>query len=75
MWWIICPDWLKNKNATIYSINKKDKKCFQYVALVAFNHQKIKKDPQKITQIINKYNWEEIDVSSEKKMIGKIGEN
>ena len=46
------PDWIKNKNAIINPINKKDKK-------VALNHEKIKKDSPGITKIkhfINKHN-------------------
>ena len=39
------PDWIKSKNATINSINKKDNKCFQYPLTVALNHEEIKKDP------------------------------
>ena len=75
--YIDSPDWIKNKKATTNSINKKENKFFQYAVLVAFNHEKIKKDPQRITKIkpfINKYNWEGINFSSEKKKIGKIGE-
>ena len=50
---------IKNKKATINSINKKDNKCFQYAAKVALNHEEIKKDPQRIAKskpFINKYN-------------------
>ena len=52
------PDWIKTKKATINSIIKKDKKCFQYAATVVLNHEEIKKDPQRIAKIksfINKY--------------------
>ena len=37
------PDWIKNKNATKYPINKKDSKCFQYAVTVASNHEEIGK--------------------------------
>ena len=63
------PDWIKNKKATINSINKKDTKCFQHAVTVALNHEKIKKDPQRLTIIkpfINKYNWKGINFPSEK---------
>ena len=56
------PDWIKNKIATVNPINKKDNKCFQNAAIVALNHEEIKKDLQRLLQIkpfINKYNWEE----------------
>ena len=39
---------IKNKKATINSINKKDNKCFQYVVT-------------KIKPFINKHNWERIN--------------
>ena len=41
-------DWIKAKKHTI---NKKDKKCFQYTVTVALNHEVIKNDPQRITKI------------------------
>ena len=66
----------KNKNATISSINKKDK-CFQYTLKIALNHKKIGKNPKVITKIkscINKYNWERINCPSEKGNLGKIFE-
>ena len=39
------PDSIKNKNATINHINKKDNKCFQCTVTVALNHKEIKQDP------------------------------
>ena len=45
--YIDSPDWLKNKKATIYLINKKGNKCFQYAVIVAINHEEIKKRPKK----------------------------
>ena len=36
-------DWLKHKKAIINCLNKKDNKCFEYVVIVALNHEKIKK--------------------------------
>ena len=59
--YIDSPDRIKNKKATINSINKKDNKCFQYAVTVTLNYKEIKKDPQKVTKIkpfIIKYNWE-----------------
>ena len=56
------PKWIKNKKAKINAINRKDRKCFQYVVTIALNHEEIKKDPQRITEMkpfINKYNWKE----------------
>ena len=42
--YIVSPDWIKNKKATINLINKKDNKCFQYAITVALNHEEIKTD-------------------------------
>ena len=58
------PDWIENKKATINPQNKKDDKCFQYVLTVALNHEKIKRDRQRISKIkpfIDQYNWNEIN--------------
>ena len=63
------PDWIKNKKATINSVNKKDNNCFQYAVTVTLNHEEIKKDPHKITKIkpfIIKYNCEGINFPSGK---------
>ena len=49
--YIDSPGWIRNKEATINPINKKDNKCFLYVVTVALNYKKIKKDPQRITNI------------------------
>ena len=62
-------DWIKNKNATINSIYKKDNKCFQYAATVALNHEEVKTNLKRLSKIklfINKYYSEEIYYLSEK---------
>ena len=41
-------DWIKNKNATINPINKRDEKCFQNPVTVPLNHEEIKKYLQRI---------------------------
>ena len=67
--YIYSPKWLQNKKATINPKNNDDK-CFQYALTVALNHEKIKKDPQRISEIepfIDQYDWKEIDL----KRIGK----
>ena len=47
MWWIIIGfSWL-SKQGTKNPINQKDSKRFQQIATGAFNHEEIKKDPQK----------------------------
>ena len=42
------PDWIKNKKATINTINNKDSKCFQHAITVTLNYEETKKDPQTI---------------------------
>ena len=67
--YIHSSDWIKNQNAAINLINKKDSKCFQYVVTLTLNYEEIKKDPQRITRIkplINKYNWNGINFPSVK---------
>ena len=63
------PDLIKNKRATMNPINKKDNKCFQYAVTFVSNHKEIRKHSERITKIkplINRYNWERINFSSEK---------
>ena len=65
--YIKSPDWIENKKATINPQNKKADKCFQYALTVALNHEKIKRDRQRISKIkpfIDQYNWNEIDFPS-----------
>ena len=65
--YINSPDWIENKKATINPQNKKDDKCFQYALTVALNHEKIKRDRQRISKMkpfIDQYNWNEIDFPS-----------
>ena len=71
-------DWILNKKATTNPINKKDNKWFQYPVTVALNYEEIKTDLQRITKVkpfINKYNWEGINFSIRKRLLGKIWEN
>ena len=66
--YIYSADWIKDKKASKNNVNKKGNKCFQYVVTIVLNHEKIKRDPQRITKIktfINKYNWEGINFPSE----------
>ena len=48
--YIDSPKWLKNKKSTINPKNNDDK-CFQYTVTLALNHDKIKKDPQRVSKI------------------------
>ena len=59
----------EKQKTTINPINKKDNKYFQYPVTVALYHEEVKKDPQRITKVkpfTNEYNWERINVPSEK---------
>ena len=65
--YIKSPHWIENKKATINPQNKKDDKCFKYALTVALNHEKIKRDRQRISKIkpfIDQYNWKKIDFPS-----------
>ena len=67
--YIDSPKWLKDKKSTINPKNNDDK-CFQYAITLALNLDKIKKDPQRVSNIkpfIEKYNWEDIDFPSTSK--------
>ena len=64
--YIDSPKWLKDRKSTINPKNNDDKN-FQYPVTLALNLDKIKKDPQRISEIkpfIEKYNWEDIDFPS-----------
>ena len=55
------PEWLKNKK--IINPKNNDDKCFQYAVAVALNHEQIKKNPQRISNIepfIDLHNWKKI---------------
>ena len=68
---------MKNKKATINPKNK-DNECFKYAITVALNHERIKKDPQRISKIkpfIDQYNWKEIEFPSHSKDWKKFEQN
>ena len=55
--------WIKDKKSTINPKNN-DYKCFQYAVTVALNHDKINKNPQRVSKIkpfIDQCNWNDID--------------
>ena len=61
--YIDCPEWIKNKKATINPKNT-DNECSEYAITVALNHKDIGRDPQRILRIkpfVNKYNWKDIN--------------
>ena len=64
--YIDSPEWIKNKKSTV-NPNNNDYKCFQYAVTVSLNHDKINRDPQRISKIkpfIDQYNWNDIDFPS-----------
>ena len=59
--------WLSDKKATVNPQNKKDDWCFKYALTVALNYEKVKNNPERISQIkpfIDQYNWKEMDFPS-----------
>ena len=64
--YIDSPDCIKTKKAIINEKNEDDK-CFQYAATVALNHEEIKCNPERVSNIkpfLNKYNWKGINYPS-----------
>ena len=64
--YIVSPEWLKAKRATINPKNK-NTECFKYAITAALNHEKVDKNPQRITKIepfIDTYNWKDIKFPS-----------
>ena len=75
--YIDSPDWMKNKKATINPQNK-DNKCFKYAITIALNHERTKKDPQRISKIkpfIDNYNWKDKEFPSHSKDWKKFEQN
>ena len=72
--YIDSPKWLKDKKSTINPKNN-DYKCFQYAVTLALNHDKIDRNPQRISKIkpfIEEYNWKDIDFPSTSKDLKKF---
>ena len=68
---------MKNKGATKNPKNK-DNECFKYTITVALNHERIKKDPQRISKIkpfIDQYKWKGIEFPSHPKHWKKFEQN
>ena len=53
--YIDSPHWIKNKKATMNTINKTKNKCFQYPVTVPLNYEKIGKDPERTAKIIDNF--------------------
>ena len=68
--YIISPQWLKNKGATINPENTMDNECFKYAIIAALHHQEIGRNPQRISKLkpfIDNYNWKDIEFPSHSK--------
>ena len=65
-------DWIKDKKATINSINRKDSKSFQYAKKVALNYEEVRKHAETISikPFMKQYKRERI-YFHQKKMIRK----
>ena len=62
--YIESPEWLRNKRATI-NLQNNDDKYFQYALTVELNHQNIRKNSERISNIkpfINQYNLKDINI-------------
>ena len=69
--------WIKDKRSIINPKNN-DYKCFQYAITVALNHDKINRDPQRISKIkpfIEQYNWNDTDFPATSKDWKKLEQN
>ena len=76
--YIDSPDWIKNKEATINPVNRKDNKYFQYAVTVTLNYEEIEKDPETTTKFkpfINKYNQDGTKYPSQKEDWKKFEKN
>ena len=59
--YIVSPNWIANKKATINSKNEKDNKCFQWSIITALNYNIIKE--KELKKILN-FKRVDIDFSS-----------
>ena len=69
--------WIKDKKSIINPKNN-DHKCFQYVVTLALNHDKIDRNPQRISKIrpfIDQYYWKDIDFPATSKDWKKFEQN
>ena len=71
-------DWIKNKKAAIYPVNRKDNKYFQYAVTVTLNYEEIENNPERTTKFkpfINKYNQNGTNYASQKEDWKKFQKN
>ena len=67
--YIITPDWIASKKATINPNNEKDNKCFQWSVISGLNYNKIN---EKYLKKIEKLKRVDIDLSSHQKVWEKF---
>ena len=68
--------WIGRKS--IINPKNNDHKCFQYAVTLALNHDKIDRNPQRISKIrpfIDQYNWKDIDFPATSKDWKKFEQN
>ena len=71
-------DWIKTKKETKNPIHENENKCFQFTVTVALNHDKTRKNSQRIPKIktfIDTCNWEKINYPSQNDDLKKIEKN
>ena len=69
--------WIKDKKSIINPKNN-DHKCFQYAVTLALNHDKIDRNPQRISKIrpfVDQYNWRDIEFPATSKDWKKFEQN
>ena len=75
--YIDSPDWIKHKKATI-NPKSKDNKCLRDSIIAALNHEKLKQNPERISNLIpfiDQYNWKGIEFPSHSKDWKKFEQN
>ena len=71
--YIESPEWLRSKRATI-NLQNNDDKCFQYALTVELNHQNIRNNSERISNIkpfINQYNLKDINIKEDRGKLEK----
>ena len=72
--YVISPDLIKNKKATINPRNENNE-CIEYAITAALNHERINRNPQRISNLqsfIDNYNWRGIEFPSHSKEGKKV---
>ena len=70
--YLMSPDWIASKKATINLKNEKDDKCFQWSIILGLNHNKIK---EKELKKILKFKRVDTDFSSHQRLWEEFEQN